>query len=1707
MSEKRMEPTVAPCDGVSAGQTRGWSSYGSAVRTRAQSTSSPSGTPSGPARYWAGLRAWDGSQQRAFEELCFQLRNPAPADWQTIKTAAPDGGLEWYDVAPDGRVFGWQAKFVDSVERLVPLVTESLRSVGLDRPRRNVVKFTVLAPFDLPDPTAVTPKGKSRLGARERWNNAVERWNRTMPGVDGIEIVFRGSGELFERLTQPGNEGRQWFFFQDRALSPDWCRQQWSVAEKIARDRYTADHHVPLAVGSVVDGAALSERVRRRLQASGNGLSAAVRDVDGAWSTWRTSHALELSVYGVSSADAEIGKAVALTRVVHAALQQINVESGFAAGSTASCIDQLINALSNFQKHAAAAKRLLSETDLSSDQPERPQTAAEALEDEAHTSRVVDRTLYLAGRLAETLRGDTAQAAEAGAWLLLGPPGQGKTHLLLDAAKRALDENRLAVTILGEQLSGSDPLTEISRRLGLGDLSHQSLLQAMDAAGAATNARFLIIVDALNDAEQPARWKTELPELLAQVSQYTHVALVVSCRDTMRDLVLPADLGDLQIPTTVHPGFSGHEIEALEQYLRDVPHELPRAPLLLPAFTNGLFVKLYADGLRQKAQRSGTPVTIDGTQHPSAVFESFVDHRAGAICARLGLDPVTRPVHGALQAVAERMAATERDVLEHDDARSCVDSFAPGQTHYPDTMLGQLIAHGLLTSDRFHLPDQEPVAGIAFPYQMMGDYRIVRAVLTHHTDDRAVLAATHQLPASSPLRRWLAAASPNLQEAASVLLPELTGCELIDVLGLATPLSEPAAVYSTHHDAARHNLFRVFLATLSSRPASAVTPRTFELLNQATGELGLDHLALDAILAVAAEPAHPLNAHHLHALLTRMSRVQRDAWWGINIYSTLSHTGPLHRLLRWAEQLPTPDRLQPDRRATPTATILRPHRAGTRPPSPSPLPEPSAAVVELTATALIWTLTSSHRFLRDRATKALVQLLLGHPDVLSALLTRFLRDDADRVEDPYLFERLTLVAYGVVARGGWAQPDAVARIARQILTDVYGDPDSPAHASTHALLCDAAQGIVDVAVRMGVISPDEARPAQHPHPAPKPGEAPTEEQIEELHPRRDQDDRRSWVSLWASLFGLGDFGNYEVKRAVHSFTQLPLDHPRPPHRHAWRDNPDRVSPSHLAAFRASLPEPVQGVLGAPAAVARLLSQDRLAREALTDEQYQLLQTCDRPPPDDLRLFDNDQDEKWAARWIFTRIAELGWTPELFGDFDSVHGHGHGRESHKAERIGKKYQWIALHQLVEQLANHYYPNGNHLGGSPVYIGAWQTLLRDIDPTLPPARHPLIVDDGRIDDDDPRYTTFPPDSPTAFWTPPVPTLPETNSFEAWITTTPSPTFDEVGAIRIDDAGTRWVVLGEYATDTADGRGWRGTHGQPEQWHHIHSWLVPQHQLPDVLNFLSQRSLIPRWMPDERQPHLIYLSEFPDAPAAVSPNETNPEDHDLTYIDHDAADKQSLAQRAEWASSREHPDQADSLLQRFLGPPATLDKLAARWANPDTDDVNNDLPDEVDDVSDHVHRGVDRSGNRLYAFPATQAYSWTAVEADCSIDTPVGTQLPTNTLLAGTELIRHPDRPDWYDHDGTLIVTYRSTTRPTGNVHTLLIREDWLDQRLNHLGYAILTGLLGERQQVTSEPTTWATFSHHASRTPHHDWTFGAPIQTFGAPIQQHQSRPPS
>jgi hypothetical protein len=75
---------------------------------------------------------------------------------------------------------------------------------------------------------------------------------------------------------------------------------------------------------------------------------------------------------------------------------------------------------------------------------------------------------------------------------------------------------------------------------------------------------------------------------------------------------------------------------------------------------------------------------------------------------------------------------------------------------------------------------------------------------------------------------------------------------------------------------------------------------------------------------------------------------------------------------------------------------------------------------------------------------------------------------------------------------------------------------------------------------------------------------------------------------------------------------------------------------------------------------------------------------------------------------------LGWTPDRFGTFDSGLSQ-HGRESKKAERIGKKYQWLAYHEFLARLLDHRPYNHDWHGATYKYEGPWQLNVRDNDPS--------------------------------------------------------------------------------------------------------------------------------------------------------------------------------------------------------------------------------------------------------------------------------------------------------------------------------------------------------------------------------------------------------
>ncbi len=89
-----------------------------------------------------------------------------------------------------------------------------------------------------------------------------------------------------------------------------------------------------------------------------------------------------------------------------------------------------------------------------------------------------------------------------------------------------------------------------------------------------------------------------------------------------------------------------------------------------------------------------------------------------------------------------------------------------------------------------------------------------------------------------------------------------------------------------------------------------------------------------------------------------------------------------------------------------------------------------------------------------------------------------------------------------------------------------------------------------------------------------------------------------------------------------------------------------------------------------------------------------------------------EDARRARRYIWSRVIELGWTPDLFQEFERSL-RSNGRQRPAVERISKKYQWIGLYEYVGYLSDHrkYRSWSDELDTS---AAAWQLLLRDFSP---------------------------------------------------------------------------------------------------------------------------------------------------------------------------------------------------------------------------------------------------------------------------------------------------------------------------------------------------------------------------------------------------------
>lgn len=193
----------------------------------------------------------------------------------------------------------------------------------------------------------------------------------------------------------------------------------------------------------------------------------------------------------------------------------------------------------------------------------------------------------------------------------------------------------------------------------------------------------------------------------------------------------------------------------------------------------------------------------------------------------------------------------------------------------------------------------------------------------------------------------------------------------------------------------------------------------------------------------------------------------------------------------------------------------------------------------------------------------------------------------------------------------------------------------------------------------------------------------------------------------------------------------------------------------------------------------------------------------------------------GARWVVAEVIRLGYRPRLHSNFDGyvLGKYGPGRGKPKwIERIGKKYQWIALNRLIGHLSDHAPKTRSSWEAPPPAVpGPESSIVRQVDPTV---------------------TEFEPASDA-----PRPWVPAYN-WDAkigrpdaqWVADDSDlPTIDVTSAER--DGRPFIVVSGSYSWDLT-GDSMKRTH---HVWTNLYTHLVSTDDLPIALGELEGRDLI--------------------------------------------------------------------------------------------------------------------------------------------------------------------------------------------------------------------------------------------------------------------------
>ena len=1223
------------------------------------------------------INAFEKGQRDSFEDLLRVLAKKEPpahdAEYQPIDGRGGDGGVEALWITADGKKIGYQAKyfwsFGDAQLRQMDKSVEQAIAT-----HHELKKYVFAIPFD--------PTGKSGsrgMSGWEKWKKRVKMW-KTLARKSRIDLEFElwAATDIAEKILLDENLGLHRHWFKEIVLNDAWFCSQIASAVQRLDDRFNPEDHVD------VDTEALFDSIVRG-PSTLEEISSAFERVNKA------------RLPSIKFEAAEHDPDEDILKEVEAAWYDLSQSAGnftqdlavpWRVGETLTRLSVLLETVEKLElKYISVDRETLKEADQ------------RMLEEIRHGLRNLSSSCH---NLRGILNHHYLDAEKKRCCLVSGPAGAGKSHLLANVAEKRVKLGLPTVLLLGQDYSNSSFWLQTGKLLELNGQSSKEILETLNAVGLRKNQRVLLLFDAINEGAGSGYWRSQIPGLIKELKNYSHVAMAFSCREEYVPYAVSQD--SLKNLASIHVSgfFTPEELErAAIRYLDEKGIVRPSTPFLEPEFSNPLFLKSVSEALVAKGETE-FPRGLRGISRIIAFYLDALSWRVET--AESNAKDISKAIKRTVKEVASKMAEKGIDYLDDTDAIQLIDKcfsgrISPGSKNWLQVLreasLFRLDAPPFSEDDDPLNPQPERVR---FTFQRFQDYLMADALTEKIKKGCERKAFAAKGPLSFLFKNGQFGGNMDYQfaglvSALSTTFPEKLGVEFAKALPKWEQTWKSERIIKDG-----------FAESIRSRKSNAFSEQTHDLLNKLDGH----SIILDLFLDVSMSVSHPYNAIRLHKNLKKWSLPERDSiwtWW-VN-QEALDEHSQIERIVSWALDL-----------------LDRPA---------------DIEHLKLASIVLTWCLSSSYMTLRDRATKALTTIFLSESSVF-----KFVAQQTYDCDDPYVIERLYAAAFGACCLD--PAPDRLSSYSKLIYDLVFSNGKPP----VGLLARDYALGVIELAEAKGALSKKVyLSNCYHPFSSEPPTFNLKEQEVKKIAERAGG--KRIFRSASSEI---GDYGKYSIPGRVRNFLTAPVGEPRP-----LTDNELKEQ------FLADVIEPFQERVAALNDLENLIKIERglqfqnLISESLLDRVHSILEN--RPMDDTVRRSIEQHTEKLERSrkkleqhlsvdeqkrlsseylregnaneedgrirvdqcrlWVTKRAYELGWTAEQFPDDQT--GAGYVPRQNDLERIGKKYQRIALDELQARLADNFWTFQDDSEIPTIYRYSDHDFRRNIEPTILPttSRH--------------------------------------------------------------------------------------------------------------------------------------------------------------------------------------------------------------------------------------------------------------------------------------------------------------------------------------------------------------------------------------------------